>query len=85
MQHALEKDSKLFEQFGNLLEQSGVSLTGLHTDPEDNGDSDGVVVTVHLSGRIPKGFSFSGLGPKKIQSWVEILGKVLREICIPPI
>ena len=43
VQHALEKDSKLLEQFGNLLEQSGVSLAGFHTDPEDSGDSDGAV------------------------------------------
>jgi hypothetical protein len=43
VQHALEKDSTLLEQFGNLLEQSGVSLSGLHTDPEDSGASDGAV------------------------------------------
>ena len=41
VQHALGKDSKLLKQFDNLLEQSGVSLQGLHTDPEDSGASDG--------------------------------------------
>ena len=40
---ALEKDSKLLEQFGNLLEKAGVSVPGVHTDPADVGASDGTI------------------------------------------
>ena len=39
----LEKDRKRFEEFGNLLEQSGVSLAGFHPEPEDSGVSEGDV------------------------------------------